>query len=200
MWRNKSEHSLPTNFGCGDVPGTMFCLLTNLPFGGNQIRQNLFEDAQSTRSAFTILSQQGDVLDLRHVQPKFPFGGGQKVNVFGVIGAPLKIPFITVYDGNLTGDAYKRIVRKCMKEFKDLPRPLYWVQDGARPHVPVKIEPILARHHIKMIVLPPCSPDINIIENTWKVLKDNLRSERITRNELVEMIPARWKALSNKNW
>jgi len=53
-------------------------------------------------------------------------------------------------------------------------RGLYFMQDGAGPHWANKIKGFLEKSEIQIVSWPSSSPDLNLIENVWRMLKQRL--------------------------
>lgn len=100
------------------------------------------------------------------------FGGGSQM-IFGYINVHglLSIKFI---DGTIDSEKYlsilnDEVIPDICQNFGD---DFIWQQDNARPHTAKKITNYFINNNVKVLPWPPHSPDLSIIENVWKVLKD----------------------------
>ena len=80
----------------------------------------------------------------------------------------------------------------------DNPHELILMEDEAPMHHNKLPEDWRQAHGIQKLVWPPNSPDLNPIENLWKILKDLLRHHNMSRNklELIEIIQKVWNETS----
>jgi transposase len=75
---------------------------------------------------------------------------------------------------------------------------LIFQQDNAPAHKSRRTMAWFAQHGIEVMWWPPQSPDLNIIENAWSYLKQQLEKHRIkTMEELWTAVQEEWVAMSN---
>lgn len=102
------------------------------------------------------------------------FSGGS-VMIFGLMGSD---GFLEVrkIDGTLDGRKYSELLDR---DIIPLLKARYisdfvYQQDNARPHTSrISIE-VLNKYDIKLLPWPPHSPDLSLIENVWKLMKDKV--------------------------
>jgi hypothetical protein len=142
--------------------------------------------------------------------PTLPYGGGKPVHVWGAVSAR-GTHFLRVLDANVTAETYRAVchisVSSCsVQTLLDFDRwrreqpgnrhgELYLLQDGAPAHTSAAITQMFPLHSLQLLQLPAKSPDINIIENIWGLLKLRTRGRRHTRAELVDTVKEQWNML-----
>ena len=143
---------------------------------------------------------------------------------WGAIGKDFKSELV-IFEENVTADVYiEQVIYGSNLIFDADDHYVYdrWVfqQDNARPHIALKTMEHLRELQVKLLAnWPPYSPDLNIIEVVWAIMKRRLNAiqartladvKRVvlqvwedlsfeTINNLVEQMPKRMKALVNKN-
>lgn len=92
----------------------------------------------------------------------------QRTNVVAArIGDRIVAPLC--YTENMTGAAFSEWFRKSL--VKSIPRGSTAIMDNASFHPKKKLRNLARRHGIKLLFLPPYSPDFNPIEKDWANMK-----------------------------
>lgn len=132
------------------------------------------------------------------VNPQMHSGGG-KVTVWGGVSW---YGFTNLHLCTRTVDQnyYIHILEENLLPFMENEMPLrgsLLQQDNARPHTAMSTQRWLRNKNINCLEWPPQSPDLNIIENVWKVLKDRAAKRKPgTLQELKDILIAEWRGLS----
>ena len=109
-----------------------------------------------------------------------------KVMVWAAVGRDFKSALVRV-TGILNANEYQRMLTECkIFELADAiygKRAYVFQQDGARPHTAKSTVAFLRQ---RTVILPPeyrwpaCSPDLNIIENLWSIVKHSMNYADVT--------------------
>ena len=96
---------------------------------------------------------------------------GKKYQRTNVVAARIdgKIVAPYCYTENMTGAAFAEWFRKCF--VTSIPKGSWAIMDNASFHPKKKLGNLARRHGIKLLFLPPYSPDYNPIEKDWANMK-----------------------------
>ena len=119
------------------------------------------------------------------------------VLVWGAINSSGKF-ILEILDGTMNAESYVTILKKrllknfptlrpCIAELKGVD-PLIYQHDGAAPHTASIVNTYFSEREIEVISWPPVSPDLNLIESIWSVLKSKLKKTYVSREDLIEDI------------
>ena len=113
-----------------------------------------------------------------------------KLMVWGAIGLNFKSDLIRI-TGTLNAQGYQNLLENS-QVFEKLnerygPNGYVFQQDGARPHTAASTLEFLQKKGVlvlpKSLHWPAMSPDMNVIENLWAILKSSMRYDAITNEE-----------------
>lgn len=142
-----------------------------------------------------------DQLAPRNTVKKVKHGGGS-IMVWGAI-TPWGTGRLHRIEGTLTGAGYVDIMEKSLiptiYEAGARPDQCVIVQDNDPKHKSKVVQNWFAHHNIELLSFPPCSPDINLVENGWDQLDRGVRSSGHTpssKDELWEMLKREWANIS----
>lgn len=121
----------------------------------------------------------------------------KSVVVWGAISSDGVGPLVRI-TGSVNGQSYLQTLRYRLKRgYPDLfGGPLIFQQDNAPAHRSRVVQEWLREKNIECLDWPPQSPDLNIIENVWNILKYELRSQIFeTEDQLWEEIQRLWRRI-----
>ena len=118
---------------------------------------------------------------------------------------PLKVMFwggicgetmteIVACDGMMNSDNYiNNILEKHVTPLLQNCPDLKFQQDNAPCHTSKKVNEYFLRHNLQKIDWPPNSPDLNIIENVWRIVKMHINRMPIkSKNQLIQATKLIW--------
>lgn len=76
----------------------------------------------------------------------------------------------------MTGESYKRILQNAFPQFHDLFGPIAWTyqHDNAPIHTARVVKQWIHEQNVELLIWPPYSPDLNLMENVWGWLVRNV--------------------------
>lgn len=131
--------------------------------------------------------------------PRVAFGGGS-IMVWGGISLTARTELHIIARGTLTAARYvEDILEQYVVPFAPfIGEEFLLLQDNARPHVAGVVEEYLAEVGINVLPMPAKSPDINVIEHVWDMLKRRLRARvqrPTTLRELEMALREEWERI-----
>ena len=104
----------------------------------------------------------------------FSNSGRRRINIIGAINATTLKPTTVITEINCDKEIIKKILKKIRKKYINS-NTIYIFLDNARYSKNSYIYDYAKSLNIKLIFLPPYSPNLNLIERLWKFLKKKVR-------------------------
>ena len=121
----------------------------------------------------------------KYIRSSVKFGGGS-VLVFGMISTTGPGPLVRLH-GRINASVYKELLKQNVlstsKTFVN--QPAVFMQDNAPFHTAKSIKSFFAKENMTVMDWPSQSPDLNPIENVWKLL--NERSKKRNPSNINEL-------------
>lgn len=135
-----------------------------------------------TQQRHTVYRRKGARRQYGVYQPRLQAGGGS-VMVWGAISINGVIPLHRL-QGILTSVTYTNILEADLLTFLERQQQQFvFQQDNATAHSARRTMTWFQEHNIEVLKWPPCSPDLNIIENVWATVKRELDNRRDIRGK-----------------
>lgn len=125
-------------------------------------------------------------------------GGGGSVMVWGMFSAAGVGPLIQLH-GRVNANVYKNLLQQHMVPFlRSSPnQPAVFMQDNAPCHTAKQVKQFLETENIEIMKWPAQSPDLNPIENLWKILGDKVMAKKPTTvTELWKRLEEEWTKIT----
>jgi transposase len=123
---------------------------------------------------------------------------GPRVHVWGAISYD-GIVSLEFLNENVTSNSYKELLERrlspLLSQFEA--GDLIFQQDGAPAHTSGLVTTYLHSKKITVLPWPPQSPDLNLIENVWRNMKNRLKANYDTEMELRASVLQEWEGLKD---
>lgn len=106
-------------------------------------------------------------------------------------------------EGSLNSEAYIRILDQAVLPLWQNGTINQVLHDKCTSHKSKQTTDWLDQHGIKIVLLPTNSPDLNPIENVWRILKQklsNLGTKNLTKRQLEESTRAQWNTITREDY
>lgn len=103
--------------------------------------------------------------------------GRQRITIIGAINAVTHKPTTLITEANCDKEAMKQFLREIRKDYRHTGR-IHIFLDNARYSWNKEVRQEAKELNIKLIFLPPYSPNLNLIERLWKFLKKKIKKNK----------------------
>ena len=100
--------------------------------------------------------------------------GRKRISIIGAINALTLQPTTLIIEDNCDHEVIKQMLEEIRKDYPKTGK-IYIFLDNARYSYNKEVSEKAKKLNIKLIFLPPYSPNLNLIERLWKFLKKKLR-------------------------
>lgn len=130
--------------------------------------------------------------------------GGGSLMVWGAISYSSKSELVFI-EGNMNGDRYVDVLRQNALPLLEATQralqagEILFQQDGAPCHGTRRVREFMERSGVECLQCAACSPDCNIIETVWAIMKRRLQKERVhvtSRSAFIEVLTRAWDSVS----
>ena len=109
--------------------------------------------------------------------------GRQRLNINGAINIE-NMSSVVGYSKSVNAQSTISLLKKIESRHPEA-ESIYTICDNARYYRSRKVKEFLARSKIKLVFLPPYSPNLNLIERLWKYFRKIVLYNKYTHHELV---------------
>jgi transposase len=100
--------------------------------------------------------------------------GRKRISIIGAINAVTHRPTTIITEDNCDKEMIRQLLKQIRKDYQNKGK-IYIFLDNARYSRNREVYAEAKRLNIKLIFLPPYSPNLNLIERLWKFLKNKIR-------------------------
>ena len=140
----------------------------------------------------------GERLSPQCVKKTVKFGGGS-VMMWGMISSDGVGSLVRLF-GNINAEIYKQLLQKhVIGTLRVAPnQPSIFMQDNAPCHKAKKVTNYLQEEEIRVMDWPAQSPDLNPIENVWKIIGERAQTRNPqNQNHLWDLLKEEWEKISS---
>ena len=149
-----------------------------------QHKYNAFDEAKSTRTMAWRKKSEG--LDLKCTAKGSHVGSGGKVAHFLVaVSFNRRVILCEQYHGNINDEMFEQFILEHFNntfEKSANPKQKLFLLDGDPSQNSKKAKVVLDSIAAEIFSIPPCSPDMNLIENIFNVTKEMLHADALNKN------------------